>query len=54
VVNGLLAAPLLVLIMLLARNPKVMGELTIPRWLTLGGWVGTVVMAVVGVLFLVT
>ena len=54
VVNGLLAAPLMLLIMLVARNPKVMGGLTIPPVLMIGGWAGTAVMALVGVLFLVT
>ena len=54
VVNGLLAAPLILLIMLIAHNSKVMGGLTIPPLLLLGGWAAAAVMALVGVLFLVT
>jgi NRAMP (natural resistance-associated macrophage protein)-like metal ion transporter len=52
VVNGLLAPPLMVVTMLIARNPKVMGELVIPRWLTFGGWLSTAVMFVVAGVFL--
>ena len=53
VVNGLLAPPLMLLTMLIARDPKVMGNLTIPRGLAIGGWISTAVMAGVAVLFLV-
>jgi NRAMP (natural resistance-associated macrophage protein)-like metal ion transporter len=52
VVNGLLAPPLMVVTMLIARNPKVMGELVIPRWLTFGGWLSTAVMFLVAGVFL--
>ena len=53
VVNGLLAPPLMVITMLIARNPKVMGELVITKKLAFGGWVSTLVMVVIAVLFLV-
>jgi NRAMP (natural resistance-associated macrophage protein)-like metal ion transporter len=52
VVNGLLAPPVMVITMLIARNPAVMGRLTIPRWLAVGGWTSTAVMTAVAVLFL--
>jgi len=52
VVNGLLAPPLMIVTMLIARNPKVMGKLTIGPGLTFWGWVSTAVMAAVAVLFL--
>ena len=52
VVNGLLAPPLMVITMLIARNPKVMGHLVISRRLAFGGWVSTAVMTAVAVLFL--
>jgi NRAMP (natural resistance-associated macrophage protein)-like metal ion transporter len=52
VVNGLLAPPLMVVTMLIARNPKVMGELVISRKLAFGGWLSTAVMTAVAVLFL--
>ncbi len=53
VVNGLLAPPLMVVMMLIARNPKVMGRLTISRRLAASGWLATIVMTVIAVIFLV-
>jgi Mn2+/Fe2+ NRAMP family transporter len=44
VINGAVAPPLLVLVMLAARNPKVMGEQRIGTVLTLLGWIATVGM----------
>jgi hypothetical protein len=38
--------------MLIARNPKVMGELTISRGLAFWGWLSTGVMGAVAVLFM--
>ena len=54
VVNGLLAPPLMVVTMLIAHNPRVMGRLTISRRLAVGGWISTAVMSIVAVLFLVS
>lgn len=45
VINGLLAAPLMAVMMLIAVNPRVMGRLTLPFWMIAGGWVATFVMA---------
>ena len=45
VVNGVLAAPLMVLMMLIARNPRAMGRLTLGRRATILGWSATAVMA---------
>lgn len=53
VVNGLLAPPLMVVTMLIARNRKIMGRLAIGGWLEFGGWVSTAVMWIVAVMFLV-
>ena len=53
VVNGLLAPPLMLVTMLIARNRKVMGDLAISGVLEFGGWLSTAVMTVVAVLFLV-
>jgi NRAMP (natural resistance-associated macrophage protein)-like metal ion transporter len=47
VLNGVLAAPLMAVIMVLASNPRVMGRLTIPAPLAVAGWAATAVMAVV-------
>ena len=52
VVNGLLAPPLMVVTMLIAQNPKVMGHLTISPLLALGGWISTLVMFAVAGVFL--
>jgi len=53
VVNGLLAPPLMIVTMLIARNRRVMGGLVIGRWLAFWGWLSTAVMAGVAVLFTV-
>lgn len=53
VANGLLAPPLMVVTMLVARNRKIMGDLAIRGGLEIGGWISTAVMTVVAVLFLV-
>jgi Mn2+/Fe2+ NRAMP family transporter len=52
VVNGMLAPPLMIVTMLIARNPKAMGDLVISKRLAFGGWVSTLVMVVIAVLFL--
>jgi NRAMP (natural resistance-associated macrophage protein)-like metal ion transporter len=52
VVNGLLAPPLMVVLMLMARNPKVMEKLVISPALATVGWIATAVMAGVAGLFL--
>ncbi len=54
VVNGLLAPPLMVVTMLIARNPAVMGDLVMGRGLEFGGWLATAVMWVVAGTFLLS
>jgi Mn2+/Fe2+ NRAMP family transporter len=44
VINGFLAPPMLVVIMLIANNPRIMGERTNGRWINSVGWATTVVM----------
>ena len=51
VVNGLLAAPLLVLVMLVGNNRTIMGRHVNDRWLNGLGWTATAVMAVATLLF---
>ena len=51
VVNGVLAAPLMAVMMVIAVNPRIMGRLTLPRPMVIGGWVATAVMALVTVGF---
>lgn len=52
IVNGVLAPPLLVLVMLVGNNRTIMGEHTNPFWLNLLGWTATAVMAAAAVAFL--
>ena len=54
VVNGLLAPPLMVVTMLIARNPAVMGDFVMGRGLEFGGWLATAVMWLVAGTFLLS
>ena len=54
VINGLLAAPLLVVVMLVSNNRKVMGERTNGRRLNAVGWGTTAVMAIAAIALVVT
>ena len=52
VINGVVAVPLMVVIMIMAMAPKVMGQFTLPRVLCAMGWLCTAVMTVaVGIMF---
>jgi NRAMP (natural resistance-associated macrophage protein)-like metal ion transporter len=50
VINGFLAPPLLVLIMLIANNRKIMGARVNGRWLNVLGWTTTGVMSLAALL----
>ncbi|PTS75951.1 iron transporter [Sphingomonas sp. HMWF008] len=52
VVNGVLAGPLMVVMMLIVRNPRAMGRLTVARGQVLFGWAATAVMIAASALFL--
>jgi NRAMP (natural resistance-associated macrophage protein)-like metal ion transporter len=54
VVNGVLAPPLLVLVLLVGNNRQIMGAQTNPRWLNVGGWMATLVMTAAAVVLLAT
>jgi Mn2+/Fe2+ NRAMP family transporter len=54
VLNGLLAPPLLVLVMLMSRSRTIMGEHANGPWLTVLGWSATGVMSLAAVAFFVT
>lgn len=54
VVNGVLAAPLMAVMMLIAGNPRAMGRLTLSRGAMIKGWVATAVMAGATAVFFVT
>lgn len=51
VVNGVLAAPLMAIMMLIVRNRRAMGELTLPLGLSVLGWAATLVMAGATIVF---
>jgi Mn2+/Fe2+ NRAMP family transporter len=51
IVNGILAAPLMAIMMLIVRNRKAMGELALPPRIAAVGWAATLVMAAATVLF---
>jgi len=44
VINGFLASPIMAMMMLLTRDPKIMGEFRLPGYLRAFGWIGTAVM----------
>ncbi len=52
VINGVIAVPLMAVIMVMAMQPKVMGRFTLPPCLCAMGWLCTAVMAAaVGIMF---
>jgi NRAMP (natural resistance-associated macrophage protein)-like metal ion transporter len=53
VINGILATPVMALMMLVTQNRKVMGKFTMPLYLKVLGWTGTVAMCAASVAFLV-
>jgi len=53
VVNGVLAAPLMVVMMSIVRNPRAMGRLTLQPRSTIMGWGATAIMLFAALLFFV-
>ncbi len=54
IINGITAAPVMCFMMLLASKRKVMGELTLPFYLKILGWIATAIMALAAVGMLLT
>ncbi|HUI35062.1 MAG TPA: divalent metal cation transporter [Stellaceae bacterium] len=54
VINGTVAVPLMVVMMIMTMQPKVMGGFTLPRPLWAVGWLSTAVMAITVVAMFVT
>jgi Mn2+/Fe2+ NRAMP family transporter len=54
VLNGLLAPPLLLLVMLVSNNRAIMGEHANGPWLNVLGWSATAVMSLAAVAFFAT
>lgn len=53
VVNGVLAAPVMAVLMLIASNGRIMGRLTIPRSMQAFGWIATALMLAASIGFFV-
>jgi NRAMP (natural resistance-associated macrophage protein)-like metal ion transporter len=53
VVNGVLAAPVMAAVMLLSGNQRVMGGLTLPRSMSILGWLATCIMLTASIAFFV-
>ncbi|MCW3609131.1 divalent metal cation transporter [Burkholderia cenocepacia] len=55
VINGVMAVPIMVIMMLMACSKRIMGEFTVTGTLAGGGWIATGVMALAaaGLLILV-
>jgi NRAMP (natural resistance-associated macrophage protein)-like metal ion transporter len=51
VVNGVLAAPLMAVMMVIAMNRRIMGRLTLPPLMAAVGWLATAVMALATIAF---
>ncbi|MEO5970899.1 MAG: divalent metal cation transporter [Bdellovibrionia bacterium] len=53
VLNGIIATPIMAIMMLMTSNPKVMGMYVLPSRLKIMGWIATIVMflATIGLLF---
>jgi Mn2+/Fe2+ NRAMP family transporter len=45
VINGVVAVPLMIVMMIMTMQPKVMGRFTLPRPLQIVGWISTAAMA---------
>jgi len=54
VINGVIAVPIMVVMMLLADDPRVMGPFTITRRLKALGWLATWTMAAAVVAMVIT
>ena len=46
VINGVISAPIMVVMMRMASNPKIMGQFVVTRRLRILGWAATTVMAI--------
>ena len=46
VINGVVAVPIMVIMMFMATSAKVMGDHTIGPWIRIFGWLSTAAMAV--------
>ncbi|WP_343221633.1 divalent metal cation transporter [Mesorhizobium silamurunense] len=53
VINGILATPLTAMMVMMVRSPRIMGRLTAPWWMVLGGGLTVAAMALATIGFFV-
>jgi Mn2+/Fe2+ NRAMP family transporter len=46
VLNGIVAVPIMTMMMLIVANPRIMGRFKARSWLVVLGWLGTALMAI--------
>ena len=54
VINGIVAVPLMVMLMLMSANPKIRGQFILPLYVSVVGWVATAVMFLASLGFIVS
>jgi Mn2+/Fe2+ NRAMP family transporter len=54
VINGVVAVPVMIVMMLMSAEPKIMGQFVVTGWLKALGWVSTVLMAAAVIAMLTT
>jgi NRAMP (natural resistance-associated macrophage protein)-like metal ion transporter len=54
IVNGIAAAPMMAMLMILSANPAVVREFTLPLYLRIVGWIATAVMLIASLVFLIS
>ncbi|MDP4219967.1 MAG: Nramp family divalent metal transporter [Bacteroidota bacterium] len=54
VINGIVAVPIMIIMMVMAHNKSIMGKFTISRRLSIAGWISTAIMFAAGLGLLLT
>ncbi|HEX2581906.1 MAG TPA: Nramp family divalent metal transporter [Dongiaceae bacterium] len=54
VINGVVAVPVMAMMLVMGSSGKVMGKFILPRWLRVLGWLATAVMALAAIAMIVT
>ena len=52
VVNGVVAAPLMIMIMLMSEREKIVSHFRLPPYLRIGGWTAAAIMLLASLFFL--
>jgi Mn2+/Fe2+ NRAMP family transporter len=54
VINGIVAVPLMVMLMIMSANIKIVGKFPLTRYLRTMGWIATAVMLIASLGFLIS